>query len=59
MKPDELKIIEEEIAALRRRSDELAARVAEPRECAGPTESKPTENGGQPATPIDDEKRPV
>jgi hypothetical protein len=55
MTPDELRAIEEEIAELRRRSDELVARSAEPRESAASTESKPAETPGETATPSDDE----
>jgi hypothetical protein len=59
MKPDELKAIEEEIAALGRRSDELAARVTELREQAESPEATPTETRGEPNSPNEDAIEPA
>jgi hypothetical protein len=42
MNPDELKAIEEEIAALRRRSEEIAAKLAEAREQGEANPEEPT-----------------
>jgi len=54
MKPEELRAIEEEIAALRRRSDQLAARLAEPRE-KDVVPGKSTDSQDSPSLPTNSE----
>jgi hypothetical protein len=48
MDPDELRTIEDEILALRRRSDELAARLEKLRDEADMGAAEPAESGREP-----------